>query len=463
MTTVNSFEFTFTRNYPDFPTRSLSVENEAIPQENDTRTIAIIGLGKREEVLISKARGSGLDGQPKNFDSNEESQGTFFKTKSFPIQTDSYKVYRSLFSKRELIKNEEYYLDETNGYLVLFHPLQEGEKLSIEYVSESDLNFARSFSSNEIDKIIEIYGSANVQNSITLASQIAFLNDAERVVTVQADNSGADPFWQKAFQTLIAGQYYFIVPIADSNYNNVLATGLDHVKTLSSTAQRKERVLIAAEKKSVGLTRDNFAIFQNQQRAIFVGTDVATIVASGETNVIDGGFIAAAIAGKLSSLIPIASSLLNKTLLGINIDSNQRFSETTLNEYAKNGATVLQYSKGATKVARAVTTIANNNAVDEEISILRIRDLLAFEVRKEMENTFVGRVITKEILMQMEKNIISFLKGQIAKQIIADVANVSVKQDAIEPRQVNIVFDVIPLYPLNKIVPTIRTTTISTL
>ena len=103
-----------------------------------------------------------------------------------------------------------------------------------------------------------------------------------------------------------------------SNYSSIVQKGVSHVLQQSSTARRKERVLIVGE-------MDDFEISDlatNSKRVVFLKSPQVTHVLQGETHILDGRHLAAIYAGKASSLQSIVQPVTGKNLTGF--DFNER-------------------------------------------------------------------------------------------------------------------------------------------
>jgi len=101
------------------------------------------------------------------------------------------------------------------------------------------------------------------------------------------------------------------------------------------------------------------------------------------------------------------------------------------------------------RIVHGMTTVQTGNPTEEEVSVVRIRDYVAQVCREILENRFVGTVIDDRTVPGIDTTTNAVLESLLAQRIITQYANVNVKVDAQEPRQVNVGFDVAPVYPLN--------------
>ena len=242
-------------------------------------------------------------------------------------------------------------------------------------------------------------------------------------------------------------EVYFVIPIPPSNYDTIARKGIQHVLHQSTTANRHERVIVVGETDI--LTRENLGT--NSSRVVFLKSGVASYVIQGETTALDGRHLAAAYAGKASSLNAIAEPMTNKPLVGFNISEQVKFSNLELEKLTKEGITVICKTPDRKLVRRSISTATSKLAAEEEPSIVRIGDYIAINIRRLLEDKYVGRPIRQDIVEEVNVSTNKFLQQQIANRLISEYANVNVKVDLQESRQVNVTFDCRPLYPLNHI------------
>jgi len=453
---LRSFEFDFESAESVFPPR-LFIPETVTAKFFDTATVAIIGIGHREETLVRQGSGEEDEGRPVDFDANNIPDGRHFRVVSFPIVVDTLKVFLTHNAiERLLQENIDYHTNLTNGYVVLFHPIALSDHLRVTYTSEADSNTPGLFT--DIDDIVAQFGTPSLENTLSLGAQIALENGAKRILAVQALDPAIDAGWARAYDTLAKEEAYFIVPIPPSNYPLVVGNGLDHVENQSSTPRRGERVLVLGE--TDDFTSADLSLFRDTFRTIFLRPSTLTRVVNGETALLDGRFMAAAYAGKFSSLNLVSEPMTGKELVGFNIDKQQKFTNIELENLAKDGITMIRRLTAGGKVFRSITTSSSLLAVEQEQSLVRVRDFLAINIRRILEDRFVGQVIaSSEILEIIAAATKQFLEFQISQRLVTRYTNVRVKIDDLEPRQVNVAFDVEPVFPLNNIALTVRVVT----
>ena len=450
---LKNFEFDFASPVSLYPTRYYTPTLRE-GEFTDTSTVAIIGMGHREEVLVTQGAGEEDEGQPVDFQVGNQPDGRHFKVTSFPITAGTLEI--TLIHENvemQLVENLNYSVDIALGYIVLFHPIALNDRLSVVYSSDADTNVPELFLN--IDSLIAKFGTPSVENTLSLGASLAFANGARRVLAVQAFDPISDPQWSKAYTALSKEEAYFVVPIPPSQYASVVSKGLSHVEDQSSTKNRHERVLVVGETSDI--TENDLSIFRNSFRATYIqpGELLQTVI-KGETAYLDGRYIAAIYAGKFSSMSYIAEPMTGKTLIGFDISWQPRITNIELDQKVSKGITFVKTLASGGQVYRGITTISSGLAVEEEPSIVRIRDFLAINIRKALEDRYVGQPIVDGILQSIEDTVTSFLSSQKDSRIISKFTNVRAVIDSVEPRQVNVSFDVQPVYPLNSIVITVR-------
>lgn len=421
----------------------------------DVSTVAIVGTGHREEVLVAQGAGEEDEGEPVDFDPNNEPDGRHFELTSFPVVIGSLEVtlvHNSV--TRQLEEDVDYLVNLATGHLVLHHPIALGDRLSVKYVSEADVNVPELFL--DIDDLIAKFGTPSLENTLSLGAQIAFENGAKRVLAVQALDPTVDPGWTDAYEALRKEEAYFVVPLPPNNYALVASLGVSHVEEQSNVRQRHERVLILGE--SAGVTGDDLSAFRGTFRAVFVQPGTIRRVVAGETLQLEGMFLAAAYAGRASALSSPALPMTAKTLTGFDL-TGSRLTNIELEQKIKDRITYIRRLASGGQIHRSITTSDSKLAVEQEPSIIRIRDFLAINLRHLLETRYVGQPIVEDTPGAIAQTTEAFLNSQQDSNIVTVYRNVRAHVDSVEPRQINVAFDVQPAFPLNDIMITVRVVT----
>jgi hypothetical protein len=170
------------------------------------------------------------------------------------------------------------------------------------------------------------------------------------------------------------------------------------------------------------------------------------------TLILDGSFLAAAVAGLLSSY-DAAEPATRKGLTGF-LGLGLSLSRSDMNDMASSGITVIVNDRGKLRVRHGLTT-DTTSAETQEISVVRLIDYTSETVRAALESVYVGKKLLRESTDEIASTTNVLLKRLIEDRIIYNAKNIRAKIDDTEPRQVNVKFDLRPIYPLNWIEITI--------
>lgn len=248
--------------------------------------------------------------------------------------------------------------------------------------------------------------------------------------------------------------------LPDPSVINLVATAqlatLVHCQNMSETKNRLERTCLLGSYEFVDLdfildpVTGTEANFGSTKRAMFFwpgGPSVRRVV-SGEAQTLDGQYIAAAASGFAASHF-ITTSMTKKTLSGFTIDPSQKLSVDETNLAGGAGVAIVKPLAAGGEVVIGQTTANSGRAVEEEYSVVRITDYTAKSVRTALENAYTGSLITLNTSRDIQATTTSILASLQSQGIITKFANVKAVVDPNEPRQVNVTFDITPIFPLN--------------
>jgi len=301
------------------------------------------------------------------------------------------------------------------------------------------------------------------------------------------DQNDADFFdtnWFEAFEKLEAFSAQIIVPLPTQTISSIFQAAVTHCETMSSIANRKERVaivgaingvtdqalignkLVAIEDVGVieGIQGDdaeevfqeniedlqNFKLNENftSKRCVYMFPDQIVRNINGTNTIIDGFYMAAAAAGRLAGTFNVAIPLTNKTLTGFNILRDRTYSQVILNQLGSVGATVVEPIAGGGRTLAARTTSNSGFIEDEEVSIIFIRDRVK-EIMRQSLLGYIGTVQDSSTNSVIQGRVVTILNSLINQGLIETFANVSIERDKVDPRQINVYFRFVPTFPIN--------------
>ena len=471
-----------------------------------------------------------------------------------------------VISQVGMTEPSHYFIDYATGQIVLDHALNFGDKLIAIYLAEKDLNEFELFF--DPDELYRKHGYPSVDNTISQAAYMAFLNGAPVVGAIHSgtsknENLGrflTDIYWADAFQALEREDVNFVMPIVKrdivgevimprydavtlgpltgngmflqevagggdepginiyplavdevgepirlevyknglelvrgvdytvtftgpgsteptkinltvamvdgdhvvANYRpdidliaSVQVVAMQHCEFTSSVKQRKERMLFTGAYDGFGFDQvldpqiGVANVFGRSFRVVYFYPEKIRTVINGETAYLDAQYLAACACGLLAGTAYLPEPLTRKELVGFDIERGQKLTVDEINLLASDGITIVEPLSSGGRIVHGMTTVQSSNPTEEEISVVRIRDYVAQVCREVLESRFVGTVIDDRTVPGIKTTTSAILESLVAQRIITQYAGVVVKVDAQEPRQVNVGFDVAPVFPLN--------------
>lgn len=347
------------------------------------------------------------------------------------------------------------------------------------------LTIAKSFVS-EADLEFEVLDPDEESDFLVMNHNVMPDGNALRVTLVDSrDADFYDSQWTEALASLETVECDIVVALPTQTKSIIFQAALAHCRTMSNIRNRKERVfftgaiqglvpnnLIGSEAAAVedigilegiqgdsvteilsGNTEDltNYSVsdaFGNTFRCVYFFPDEIVVQAGGDNVKVDGFYLAAAAAGFLSGISNVAIPLTNKVLTGFTILRNRQFTQTVLENLAAAGVCVLQPVAGGGRVLWGKTTTQSGFPEEEEISIVFIRDRIAKSMRAGFAG-FIGTAEDPDTQSSMFARGTGLLNAFVSQRLITDYADLTVKRDAVDPRQWNVTVRVQPVYPVN--------------
>ena len=125
-----------------------------------------------------------------------------------------------------------------------------------------------------------------------------------------------------------------------------------------------------------------------------------------------------------------------------------KYTQTTLENLAAAGVTVLQPVTGGGRVIWGLTTSQSGFPEEQEISIVFIRDRIAKLMRSGF-TAFIGIPEDSGIQAKLNARAVALLTSFLDQNLITDYKDLIVQRDSVDPRQWNITVRVQPVYPVN--------------
>ena len=319
-------------------------------------------------------------------------------------------------------------------------------------------------------------------NPLTLASKLAFQNNASFLVLVQHSGTGSSAGdFLDSLSKLETRTIDMIVPLTvgsglTTNDMTVAQRALAlnytklHCETMSNETNKKERVAIgslgAAEIGDVD-TEDTYiytaSVGLNSKRIAINAPGLATIqlqdpAGTFQDVVIDGSFLSSAIASvSASPLNDVSTPLTNKEIIGFtdisaettNHPANE-YLQTEMNNLAAAGVMVI-VKEGPRIFVRHQLTTDQSNVVNGEFSVVTLIDYVSQAVRFSC-NQFIGKKLRPATTIPAVKgSILATLSTLAQNDIISSIGGITVSINPLNPTELLVSASYVPIFPLNRI------------
>lgn len=379
--------------------------------------------------------------------------------------------------------------DDVSRTIKLLHPSVDAGTYTIASVTNGVATISNgSFSfTNTTGVTFEVIDDTATSAIILFTKDLALSAGQSLRVTVvdQKDADFFDPGWVSALEAIETIECDIVVPLPSQTISSIFEAARVHCETMSDIQNRKERVLFTgaingllpenvtgqtpAAVEDIGVlegiqgdsvseilsgdTEDltDYSVpdaFGNTFRVVYFYPDQIVVQIGADNTIVDGFFIAAAAAGFLSGVPNVAIPLTNKVLAGFTILRDRTFRPIVLQNLTAAGITVLTPVAGGGSVIWGKTTTQSGSPVEEEISIIFIRDAIAKSMRAAFAG-FIGTAETPTLQGSLMAKASSIMQAFISQGLITAFGNLKVVRDPSEPRQWNITVAVQPVFPVN--------------
>lgn len=313
-----------------------------------------------------------------------------------------------------------------------------------------------------LSQVAAAYGNPSSSSTVSLGAQAAFANGASIVTIRQLDPNYLTLSVEvaSALSDLEAQKIDVLVPMTTDT--SLWPQYLTHVSKMSSKLERMERRAILSVDETSGrisitgggttwtsLMSDFVPGSGLEPKRIEVTNPGSMLVTvpSGQIKV-DGTYGAAALAGaKCSPAVDSATPMTRKALASIDQLIFPDLLRSEKNVLTSLGVTVLESSGALIVVRRNVTADSTTIANQEPSIVFSIDDVLS-QMREALENRFVGqKIISGSTSGEVVAATNTFLLRFVADELISAFRNVTAVQNKVEPRQFDVSFEVLPIFP----------------
>jgi len=326
---------------------------------------------------------------------------------------------------------------------------------------------------NATDVNWEVIDDTLTGAKILFSSDLALAAGSSLRVTVvdQKDAEFFDAGWELALESIERIETDIVVPLPTQTISAIFQTTLAHCRTMSSIPNDKERVCIIGAIR--GLTPDH--ILGNKDAAVedigilegIQGDDISEILAGDIEDLanyklsdsfgtsfrssymypdeivvqvgssrekLDGFYMAPALAGWYSGVSNIAIPATNKTITGFTILRDKEYRPIIQNNLMAEGVTLVQPVSGGGLIKWGRTTTQSGFAVEEEASVIFIRDRCA-KIARQAFKVFIGLPDDGTLIGSMLGTLNNLGIAFTSQKLITKFRDPKVVRNAAEPRQ----------------------------
>jgi hypothetical protein len=347
--------------------------------------------------------------------------------------------------------------------------------IAMAFVSESNLRY----------EILDPSVSGTTTYLVLNQNIVPNSNQLRVTIVDSRDAAFYDAGWINALASLETVECDIVVPLPNQTISVIFQNSLNHCITQSNTDNRKERVLFIgaingltpanlngtklAAVEDLGILEGipnnditstlagnlqdiaNYSVpnaYGETYRCVYFYPDQITVQAGTDFVNVDGFYIAAAAAGFANSDLALEDPFTNKVFTGFTIANSRTFSNLVLKQLVAAGVTTLSPVSGGGRVVYGITTTQSGNPVEQEISIVFIRDRVAKILRAGFSG-FIGQAATTNTQNDLQTEASIILNALVGDGLITAYTGLSVSVDALDPRQYNIAVAISPTYPIN--------------
>lgn len=335
------------------------------------------------------------------------------------------------------------------------------------YIPKVDSDYLPKFFYNFNDVVAE-YGQDIANYSLVSGAYGAFAGGAYVIICVQVDpvlwatgSAGKKTCIDNALKSLEKYHISIIVPMDPVNDDtSKISYYLEHVSRMSSMLERKERMaILSVDERSSKIPVASWQTLMSAfnvsassglepKRIMVIHPGSSYVIYNGVTYTFDGTYNAAVLAGiMVSKNYDEATSMTRKMLPTVSSLLLEEYSRAEKNSLTSYGVTVIEMKDGLAIVRRSLTADGSSVA-SQEPSIVRSFDRVVKELRDGLEKEYVGSKINRTTIALISRSVSKYLDNLVTNEIISGYRNISVTQNKLEPRQIDISVESSPVYVL---------------
>jgi hypothetical protein len=316
--------------------------------------------------------------------------------------------------------------------------------------------------------VVKYFGPMDINNKLTMAANLAFLNGAQAVALKQIKRSanGTDA----PVSSYIDGIDAFNEPLPNGlrpTLMQPLTTEAEVISYLKTSNAIQSSIRYKNERTSIF----GFAIGTNSDQVIQMvqnlktekltpiypdGAIIGIVDAYGNEveYIVDGSMIAAAVAGRdVSPVSDIATPLTNSTIVGFK-RLYRRLDNVNAALVANAGCTVLEEQTPVIKILFYLTS-DTSTALTRDPRIVEVKHFVQQGMRRALDR-FIGVKNLPKMRSQVSDSVGSYFKSLKQKELIVDFTGVTVSQNEQDPSTLDVEAYYSPVFPLNWIVVTLN-------
>lgn len=295
-------------------------------------------------------------------------------------------------------------------------------------------------------------------NDVTVGGSLALNAGAKGVIIAQLNLSAAtdpdNPTSQELENAFIAMRNelnkitdykLFLLPMSSGTLQTTSAANIffNHAVLASQPANKQERTVVAALPKTTTYQEAaTFAQSYAHERMVVPYASDGVSQVTGFTAEYDMRFYNAAVTGKQCS-VPIGINISDEIIPGVTIKDNLTPEENTY--LVQRGVSPAKLRGEVVRNILLITT-DTTSALTEDLGVQDVKDYVKKYWREGLWAVYRNKPITENLLSQITASSENILEYLVSETIISEWRNVSVTQDDVEPRKVNITGQIQPAF-----------------